>query len=606
MGQNPTKVERASSPRAGRRTSVRKLLSLQWVHDYRVRRAAEEAILKPYAGAGAAAWRQFTPAIVCALVAVACIPYGFFYALTTPWLLVPFVAPLAILALVVIWAFPQVKAIPIRSMERLFFALLVALVVWPNYLAITLPGLPWITINRLVSTPMAFLFLVSLSANRAFLRRIGEIVSTAPVFWRALAVMIALEFLTLPLSAHVGETVSRIVVMQTTETIPFFLGCYIFTRPGRAAYAVNAYWAATILIALIGLAEAPIHHPLWSGHLPSFLQVGSDTVARILAGASRGTTGQYRTQAVFSTPLGLSEFLALMTPFILDRALSKRSSLIGKIAALVTLPVILVVLLGTDSRFGLACYFLSAMLYLLAWALVQRQRNHSLLGTAVIMSYPVLFAAGVASSFVVGKIRSKVWGGGQYDDSTQARYDQFHLALPKMLTHPIGFGVGMGADAIGYYSPGGILSVDSYYLNLTMELGIVGLLAFIIMWASLGLQVLFSIIHSYDEESETTLIMPAAISLAVFLFIKLVFNQDDNHPIVYILSSMIVGLLYVKKREAETAEAKTVNRPRRRMPAFVSEASSGRGTPPAAAPAPRPRRGTLPKGAASAIEPPRR
>src|SRR4051812_16463986 len=168
------------------------------------RRASERAVLKPYAGAGGLGLRRFAPALVVTVAAFLCIPYGFFYALTTPWLLVPFVTPLAIMALMAIWAAPQSKTIPIQTIERLFFALIIAFVLWPNYLAIALPGLPWITVNRLISTPLALLFLLSLSSNAAFRRKVLEIVSVAPIFWRALVVLTALDLLTLPLSAHMG------------------------------------------------------------------------------------------------------------------------------------------------------------------------------------------------------------------------------------------------------------------------------------------------------------------------------------------------------------------------------------------------------------------
>jgi O-antigen ligase len=275
-------------------------------------------------------------------------------------------------------------------------------------------------------------------------------------------------------------------------------------------------------------------------------------------GATRNTTGQYRVQAVFSTPLGLSEYLGIVTPFVLDLALSKKPNVFVRLAAGATLPLILVVILGTDSRFGLMATFLSVMLYLLAWALVHRRRRHGLLGTAIVMAYPALFSVGVLASMFVGRIRAKVWGTGQYNDSTQARYDQLHLALPKMLTHPLGYGVEMGAQAIGYYTPSGLLSVDSFYLSLVMDLGFIGLIAFLTMFIYLCWQCVLATIHSYNEDSETSLLMPAAVSLTAFLVIKMVFAQEDNHPIVFVISSMIVGLLYrnhlVTTRDGATEE----------------------------------------------------
>jgi hypothetical protein len=504
----------------------------------------ERAVLKPYSGAGAPLLQRYAPYAVALVAAIFCFPYGFFYALTTPWLLVPFMVPPAILMMIVIWAAPESKTVPVPLMERLFFALFVGFVMWPNYLAISLPGLPWITVNRLIGTPLALIFLVSLSSNGAFRQQVAAILQSTPIFWKALLVMIGMEFISLPFSPHTGGTIAQLIVVQTNETIPFLLGCFLFVRPGRARYAAYLLWLMSVGLCLMGLLEEQLHHPLWAGHIPSFLRVGNDMVSRILNGSIRNTTGQYRVQTVFSTPLGLSEYLGIATPFVFDLALSKKSATFVKIAAGATLPLILVVLLGTDSRFGLMVYFLSAMLYLLSWALVHRRRAHSLLGTAIVMAYPALFATGIAASMFVGRIRAKVWGTGQYNDSTQARIDQFNLAFPKLFTHPLGYGLGAGAEAIGYRTPSGLLSVDSFYLNLIMELGSIGLIAFITMFSYLSIRSIMAVVRSYDEDSEVSFLMPGAISLIAFLVIKLVFAQEDNHPLVFVIASMVAALLY--------------------------------------------------------------
>lgn len=500
-------------------------------------------VIRPYSGSKGRLLLRFGPIALGFFASLICIPYGFYYALTTPWLLVPFLAPLAILALIVIWVAPEMKTIPIKPMEHLFFGLFVGFVMWPNYLAISLPGLPWITVSRLLGAPLFLIFLVSLSSNRQFRLDLAAILSSVPVVWRCLLVMIVLQVISLPFSYHPGGSISRLVIIQMTITAPFLLACYIFMRPGRAYYAAHAVWLMAIGVSIIGLLEAPMRHTLWAGHIPSFLAVEDEAVARIIAGGVRNTTGQYRVQAVFSTALGLAEYLGLATPFVLHLALSKVSKLIVRIGAAATLPLILLLTLGADSRFGLMVYFLSGMGYLLTWALLQRHRHHSLLGMAVVMSYPALFTVGVAASFVVGRIRAKVWGTGQYNDSTAARVEQLNAAIPESITHPIGHGLGMGAEAVGYVTPGGLLSIDSYLIAITMELGYIGLIAFVTFFLYLSLKSFFAVIRSQDETSELTLLLPAAITMSVFLFIKLVFAQEDNHPFVYVLAGMTVALL---------------------------------------------------------------
>jgi hypothetical protein len=102
----------------------------------------------------------------------------------------------------------------------------------------------------------------------------------------------------------------------------------------------------------------------------------------------------------------------------------------------------------------------------------------------------------------------------------------------------------MGAEAIGYHTPSGLLSVDSYYLALTMEVGLIGLAAFLTMFLALALKAALAVVRSYDEDSELSLLLPGAISIGVFLTIKTVFAQEDNHPIAFVIAGMVLALLY--------------------------------------------------------------
>ena len=54
--------------------------------------------------------------------------------------------------------------------------------------------------------------------------------------------------------------------------------------------------------------------------------------ASIFASIVRSATGLYRAKAVFSTPLGLAEFLALLTPFAIHFVIGKYSIKVGNTA----------------------------------------------------------------------------------------------------------------------------------------------------------------------------------------------------------------------------------------------------------------------------------
>src|SRR5262245_58170945 len=125
-------------------------------------------LLKPYGGVGDGFFQRHLPLLVGIIAAVACIPYGFYYAIFTPWLLVPLIVPIVILMLITIWALPDTQFFPEKALERMFFAFFAALVLWPNYLAVDLPGLPWITFGRVVNVPMVMLLIITVSTSVPF------------------------------------------------------------------------------------------------------------------------------------------------------------------------------------------------------------------------------------------------------------------------------------------------------------------------------------------------------------------------------------------------------------------------------------------------------
>jgi hypothetical protein len=88
------------------------------------------------------------------------------------------------------------------------------------------------------------------------------------------------------------------------------------------------------------------------------------------------------------------------------------------------------------------------------------------------------------------------------------------------------------------------VTVDSYYLTLILDYGVVGLLLY--AWSlAVGIAVAIRLtFERVDKDREAGLILPATISLANFVVIKTVFSQSDNHPLIYMLLGLVTALAY--------------------------------------------------------------
>jgi hypothetical protein len=488
-----------------------------------------------------------------------CLIYGFFFALTAPFLLIPFAVPIVFLVLLAIWALPDTPHAPIKTMEVFYAGVLTSLVIWPNYLALALPGLPWITMLRLTSFPMSFLLLISLSTSKTFRSGIAETLRGVPGLIPALIAMATIQFITLPLSHGISDSVQQVVLNMIYIFGILLIGCWIFRIPGRVTRYVNLIVLLGIPIAIITIIESRYHKALWLGHIPPFLKVNDPVALRILSATTRGATGLFRTKATFSTPLGLAEYMALLSPFCIHFFMSKYNIFI-RVAALVGVGVAFFCIRMTDARLGIVGMFVSALMYFFLWALRRLRRDKSdLFAAAIAYGYPAIFAMAMAAAIFVHRIHVLVFGSGAQASSNDARKSQLTMGIPKLLSNPIGHGSGQAGITLGY-APGDFITVDNYYLSLALDWGFIGLFSFLaifLLTIRAGVKVVMEAPPG-DDDKEAALMLPLIVALSAFLVIKLVFSQNDNHPLVYCILGMTLGLIYrsrIATAGIKTAEA---------------------------------------------------
>jgi hypothetical protein len=502
-------------------------------------------VLAPYVNTdGSLAWRVVSRLAMLALI-LGCLFYGAAYAFFAPYLLVMFPIPVVIAGLLVIWALPDMARAPTGLLEGLFYAYLVVLIVWPNYLAISLPGLPWITLLRLVAFPMAFVLLVCVSISSEFRKTTSGSLASAPVVWRMIVAFAVVQMVCIAFSKYPNESMNKALAAELNWMTSFFVAAWLFTKPGRAERWAALLCMTSLPIAVIAFWEFRLGHLPWSDHIPSFLKIQDPTVQRVLAGNRRGL-GDYRIQSTFTTPLGLGEYVSLTVPFLLHFA-AGRYRWPFRLAAAVMVPVLIEVVLLSDARLGLIGCVVAVLGYLFYWATTLWRRNRSsIFGPAIIIGYPVLAAALVASSFFIGRVHEKIWGSGQYDDSNEGRMEMYKEGIPMVLKHPWGYGPGMGASTLGITNPDGVLTIDTYYLLIGLEYGVLG---FILYYGAIGCATFYAgrsvlRVSKAPHENEFSMFGATTIALVNYLIIKSVFSNDDNHPLMYMVVAMTLALMW--------------------------------------------------------------
>ncbi len=526
--------------------------------DWRARR--RPIVLRPYVDLHSR-WRLAARFLVPLGVGLFCVVYGFFFAITAPYLIVPLAVPIAVLGLLAIWALPETNVVPTKGMELMFSALIIGLILWPNYLALTLPGLPWITMVRLTGFPMAFLLLISLSASPAFREQIYTTTNATPFILRLFLIFTANEFISLPFSHNLADSINKVIIEQLNWTGVFLVSVYIFRKPGRIERYIFLMLALALPIIFLSILEAEEQHVLWSGNVPSFLRVEDPSAQLALSSTVRGATGQYRTKATFSTPLGLSEYMALMTPFALHWAVG-RYNIILRLLGLALVPTLYFIVRLTDARLGVAGYLVSLLVYLLFWSLVRwRRRMGDILTAAIVYAYPSVFLAAVAATMFVHKIHVIVFGGGAQAASNEARSNQFRMAFPALLRNPIGHGAGQSGVAMGY-GAGEFVAIDSYYISVALDYGVLGVALYVAIFAIVIGSAVTTILRApATDDREAGLLIPLTTCLSAFLVIRGVFEQPDIHPMIFMMMGMVIALIARAKAQAAEAPVKAPGKP---------------------------------------------
>lgn len=489
-----------------------------------------------------------------ALAAGAFFAYGFAYGLTAPLQIVLMSIPGFILAFLVVWTLPPGEYAPWPLLEPLFLAFFCAVVLWPVYLAVALPNLPWITMVRLFATPMLFTLLICVSTSKTFRIRLGQIIGSDKMIWRLLVTFVALQSASVVISTNPDISVNKWVVYQLNWTTIFFVSCFLFSLRGFADRWAKMFIATGYVICFYGLWEARLGLLPWAGHIPDWLRIEDESVIRLLGGVVRSAKGIHRVQSSSTTPLGMSELLGLMSPFAIHYLMNARSVIL-RVASAVFLPLSLQLVLLADSRLGLVAMLGAVLGYVLIWgALRWRRDSKSLFAPALVLTYPALFSVVLTATLVINRIRNRVWGSGASAASTESRSQQWENAIPKIATHPFGHGIGRAARDLGFVSPSGVVTIDSYYLTLLMDVGILGFIVYFAMFLR-GVWISASAVVVHKVEGEDALLLPLCVALMNFVIVKSVFSQDSNHPLVFMMLGGVVAMAY-RIRSTASGDAK--------------------------------------------------
>ena len=224
----------------------------------------------------------------------------------------------AIAALLLLWALPELPAVPVRTVRALFPIVLVVDLCVPVYYAIAGTGLPWISVRRIATFPLilciSLVIAGSSEARARIVRRLGaaKVVSTCVIGY---GVMTALSIFT---SAAPPASISGVVDAVLIWYVPFITIIYLTSDERDIDKFLKIIAWCTVFVSVCGLVDWVLERNIFVAILPApilnALMENSPTFAA-MATTNMYHLGEYRAPSVFENALSFGQFEAMIIPF---------------------------------------------------------------------------------------------------------------------------------------------------------------------------------------------------------------------------------------------------------------------------------------------------
>ena len=485
------------------------------------------------------AGRRLRPVSLLILIAYGAMT-GAAIALLPPQLMFTLAVPLIVGVGLILWLLPDGGHVPERALATLLVAWIVANCLWPNYISLDLPGLPWINPPRIIVVALLTMSLVAYSASSTMRAEAAAALRALPVLNVAFWVFWTMTLITIPLSQSIPFSLNKWINNQVFWTFMFVLSAWLCVRPGVIGRIGRVLVWSAILVSLVAIYEYSIQQVPWINSIPSWLRVDETLLGRVLGTQMRAGTDIYRARGTFNVSLTFAEYLAIVYPFIIHLTINARGW-IAKSLMIAGLFAVLAAMYLSGARSGMIGFFMSVFLYggfaaFRHW----RQQRQSLVGVSTLAMMPIAAMIFLALAITWPRLHNMTFGGAQHSPSSVARDLQWEMGMPKVLANPIGHGAGTGGDVLGYYNLGGIGTIDTYYVSLLLEYGFVGFAAFLILF---GVQLIWGLkMYLVAPPGDESFAGPATIALLNFVVIKSVLSSEFNMPLAFVFLGFLFAI----------------------------------------------------------------
>lgn len=480
---------------------------------------------------------------------------GFWLAVFGTLAVQPYIGILGLVLLLVFWMAPDSRVDYRQTITKQFMLWLGFSLAWPSYIALNAPGLPWITPSRIVFALLTFTFLLQLSQSKDTRDEIAKVIGHSKPAFLLYLVFIFTQLATVALARAPAESLSSTVMFIVLLNIPMLIALYVLTDPLAIKRVFRVVLICAVIMFLLSLGEYRMEQPIWARYIPSFLRVDPTIIETLVNSGRRPGDDRYRLRGMFAVALYYGQLVVILTPFVVH-AVFKAKGPRNQALAAALLVLLIFISWGTNTRTAFSGMFLAIVLYVAIFALrryLKPAHGSDVIGPAAMLAAPTFIV--IMGVLIASSRRMRMWtvGGQQHAGSNDVRDMQWDRAIAALMQNPLGHGAGNAARIAGKPTSDGVWIIDSYWINLLLDYGVLGFLAFLGFFLLLAYHGIMDALRHDDDASQLCGVF--GMSIIMFILTMYSLSYEGNFILPMLMAAGIAANRYRLSR-IEAADRK--------------------------------------------------
>ena len=345
----------------------------------------------------------------------------------------------AIAAVVLLTAMPDLHRVPTKAVRATFFIMIVVGLTIPAYYTLVVPGLPWISVRRMATFALIVVFAITMGGSTEQRKEIKNVIVGSNILATCFIGYLLMTIISTILSRQISTSTSDMTEIVLTWYVPLLATIFVVKTEDDVFLVLRIICYAMIIVALVAIYDFIFRKHFYFDILPHPLQTMVLEASPRLAdtvGTISFRNGLPRVSSLYSVSLSLAEFGAMVAPIAYFFILYGKS-LGERWLGIVTAILCLIAIFCSGSRGGYNSLIVGTVSFV-GVSLVRKSRfdRYSLTPAIGGIVAIIFFVALAALVLLWTRLHNIVLGGGMEAYSDMGRYAQWALGIPKVERSP--------------------------------------------------------------------------------------------------------------------------------------------------------------------------